>query len=315
MHNIIRIVDNIYGRYEITEPVILKIINSPELQRLKRVSQFGGLPDNYPFPIFYRFEHSLGVMILLDRMKASLEEKIAGLIHDIAHTVFSHVIDFVMGSTENEDYQDHTHEEFFKKSSIAMILTKYGFDIEKIAGQKNFLLLEQPIPKLCADRIDYALRELKSWANPGIVPEILADLTVIDDKIVFKTKETANKFAVNFLRLQTEHWGGAGASSRYYQLAEIIKKALAAKILTLKDLYGDDSLLSKKIEQSPLQADFEKLKSKTLSKVGVTIIKKFRYVDPDIIDNNRVIPLSESESGFLRELERHRRQNALGIEI
>ena len=53
-----------------------------------------------------RFEHSLGVFALLRRLRAPRREQVAGLLHDISHTAFSHAVDFVFTSEE----QDH-HEQ------------------------------------------------------------------------------------------------------------------------------------------------------------------------------------------------------------
>ena len=44
------------------------------------------------------FEHSLGVYLLLRRLGADRREQVAGLLHDISHTAFSHAVDFLISS-------------------------------------------------------------------------------------------------------------------------------------------------------------------------------------------------------------------------
>src|SRR5205807_2656177 len=148
-------------------PVLEKLINSPSMQRLKKIKQ-SGLPKSL-YIEFDRFEHSIGVMLILRILGASLEEQIAGLLHDVSHTAFSHLIDWVMGDTLKEDFQDKNHKKFIKSSEIPKILERYGFDVKRVIKIKSFPLLEQPSPNLCAYRVDYALREFHYWLNPKIV--------------------------------------------------------------------------------------------------------------------------------------------------
>ena len=86
--------DQVYGENEINEPVILEIIASPEMQRLKGVDQAGYFEPYFPGVQHTRFEHSMGVYLLLKKYGAPLEEQIAGLIHDISHPAFSHAGDY-----------------------------------------------------------------------------------------------------------------------------------------------------------------------------------------------------------------------------
>ena len=99
--------DIVYGDVEIDEPVLIELINSDALQRLKHINQAGASKYIMPKPVT-RFEHCVGAMILLKRLGASLEEQIAGLLHDVPHTAFSHVIDFVF-KTCKLDYLDKNH--------------------------------------------------------------------------------------------------------------------------------------------------------------------------------------------------------------
>jgi HD superfamily phosphohydrolase len=97
------IVDRIYGVVQIDEPVLLDLMQSAAMRRLQGVLQHGisGLlgvtrPTS-------RFEHSIGVMILVSRLGASLDEQIAALLHDVSHTAFSHVVDYVFNGHDSGD--------------------------------------------------------------------------------------------------------------------------------------------------------------------------------------------------------------------
>lgn len=157
--------DKIYGKEKIFEPVILELLASPTLERLKGVDQFGYMPGYVPAPDGSfprgrnnRFEHSVGVFLLLRGYGASPEEQIAGLLHDVSHTVFSHSVDYALRSGEaagKQDHQDDVFKTFVKNSDIPSILPKYGFSIDYILDDQNFPLKEKSIPDLCADRIDF----------------------------------------------------------------------------------------------------------------------------------------------------------------
>ena len=57
--------DRVYGKVEISEPVILELISCPAMQRLKKIDQAGYFHPYFPGTQHTRYEHSLGVYILL----------------------------------------------------------------------------------------------------------------------------------------------------------------------------------------------------------------------------------------------------------
>ena len=95
--------DEIYGEFKVAEPVLISLINSQPIQRLKGIDNYGIPKEMYQFPGFSRFDHSLGVLLLLRRLGAGIEEQVAGLLHDVSHTAFSHVVDWAIGDSEKED--------------------------------------------------------------------------------------------------------------------------------------------------------------------------------------------------------------------
>jgi HD superfamily phosphohydrolase len=285
------IYDKVYGYEDIKEPIILELISSPTLQRLKGISQQGMPREYYHREIFSRFDHSIGVMILLKKLGADLNEQIAGLLHDISHTAFSHVIDWVIGDPSKEDYQDNIFFEMLKKSEIPSILKKYNFNIEKLSDLKSFNLLEKEAPSLCADRIDYSLRELVDLGQTDDAKFLVNNLVCIDGQIAFKTNESAEKFGKSYAKLQREHWAGNEAKARYYILANILRIALSKSYISVEDFKKTDyEILDilKKTNNKQILGGLNKLKSgfiikETIEKEdGIILKKKFRYVDPEV---------------------------------
>src|SRR5205823_11476012 len=102
--------DRVYGDVTIDDPRLLALIACPTFQRLKGIRQAGPSAFAFPFKTVTRYEHSLGVYWLLRRLDADLREQVAGLLHDISHTAFSHAVDFVFASEEQNHPEQPKHE-------------------------------------------------------------------------------------------------------------------------------------------------------------------------------------------------------------
>ncbi|MFA6963950.1 MAG: HD domain-containing protein [Patescibacteria group bacterium] len=321
-----KISDPIYGEFEITEPVILDLLESPAMLRIKNVSQYG-IPDEYYELInFSRFEHSLGVMLLLRKLKAPIEEQIAGLLHDVSHFAFSHIADWVFaggGTLGNvEDFHDRGHEVFIEKTELPALLKRHGFDVDKITDENNFPLLNNEIPDVCADRFDYAIQEIYRFLEPSSTLECVASLRNHNNSIVFADQKSALKFAKLFLRLQQEHWGHSNTTARYRYFSNALKRALGLGIIAKEDFYlTDDHMMSKILKANDPEIDrtLDLLRDKkfyqNLKKTGQVIHKKFRYVDPLFLSGDSTLRLSEVDSEFKKIIEDARKENSKGIEI
>uniref|UniRef100_A0A9J8ANF4 HD domain-containing protein n=1 Tax=Cyprinus carpio carpio TaxID=630221 RepID=A0A9J8ANF4_CYPCA len=99
--------DPIHGQMEL-HPLLVKIIDTPQFQRLRHIKQLGTKYLVYPGATHTRFEHSLGVAYLARCLLKTLREnqpelnitkqdflcvQIAALCHDMGHGPFSHLFD------------------------------------------------------------------------------------------------------------------------------------------------------------------------------------------------------------------------------
>lgn len=309
------ITDNIYGNFDIKSQCIIELINSKPMQRLKGIAQFG-VPDIYNVKKgFSRYDHSIGVMLILNRLDASEEEQIAGLLHDVSHTAFSHVIDWVIGEGGLESYQDEQHESFVAKTEVPDILTKFGFSVDRITDYHHFGLLEKDLPDLCADRIDYSLKEMPN----EVAVECVSKLIVADNQIVFSDIKSAQLFADNFLKLQSEHWGGFESTARYRILADTLRLALKLDVIKMSDFWKDDAYILKKLSRTGnknIKKTLELLKNgdlANLKKSNIKIQKKFRFVDPLFLRNGKLLRLSENDDDFASKLKNEQEVNEKGF--
>eukprot|EP00792_Barthelona_sp_PAP020_P011186 TRINITY_DN5023_c0_g1_i1.p1 TRINITY_DN5023_c0_g1~~TRINITY_DN5023_c0_g1_i1.p1 ORF type:complete len:638 (+),score=119.31 TRINITY_DN5023_c0_g1_i1:32-1915(+) len=129
--------DNVHGYIEL-EPYCLRIIDTPEFQRLRQIHQLGVAYFVFPTANHSRFEHSLGVAHLAKKWLNILKQKhnqlditekeielvtVAALVHDLGHCVFSHTWEHVLHDFK-VDYVEH---EEMSCRIFKYMNEKYGF--------------------------------------------------------------------------------------------------------------------------------------------------------------------------------------------
>src|SRR6266700_1422742 len=179
VHNIIRLrSDTDDGR------LMIRLIDTPEFQRLRRIKQLGLGLYTYQGAEHSRFTHSLGALHLmariLDRLsdsnKISPEDRAAAqaaaLLHDIGHGPFSHAMEAVLGFHHEEwTVRAVTSDE----TEIGHALRGYSPDLPRrvasiIEGTFKPAALAQLVSsQLDVDRMDYLLRDsLMTGAKYGL---------------------------------------------------------------------------------------------------------------------------------------------------
>jgi len=157
--------DPIHGQLRV-EDWQIKIIDTPEFQRLRRISQIGFANLVYPGANHTRFEHSLGTMhiarLLVEKMDASEDEKMeivaSALLHDIGHAPFSHCSEGIVHRYLKMVHEDV--ERILKRGEIRDVLDELGFRIGRIVdhikARSDCNIVSGDID---ADRIDYLVRD------------------------------------------------------------------------------------------------------------------------------------------------------------
>ena len=301
--------DRVYGAVEVREPVLLDLINNPTLQRLKDIDQ-GGYSEPY-FPGKYsRFEHSVGVCLLLGKYGTPLEEQIAGLIHDVSHSAFSHCIDYVLASdsAEKNAHQDNIFDAYVRKSEIPALLKAYGFDVEYILDDTHFPLKEKELPNLCADRIDYSLRTACAFGEIKDADYFLNALETENRNWIFKNFEIAKEYVELYLKLNTNYWSGIATALMFQTVGEYLLYALSKEHISEMDLYTTDALVLSKIarhhaDDKQLSLLFDRMNNKVAYKndhhdFESEILCKSRVVDPLCRHNGEIKRVSHVDPSW-----------------
>lgn len=300
--------DRIYGSAEITSPAILALTNTNAMQRLKSVLQHGITALIGITQPTTRFEHSVGAMLFVERMGGDEAEQIAALLHDVSHTAFSHVIDHVFGDPNSQSYHDEQKEAYIAGTDIPATLAQFGYDWRDFLREEDYPILEQPSPRLCADRVDYFLRDAQEHGllSNAEITTILAHLIVHGGRIVCDDASVARLIGERFMAADDFSWSDFREVGLYELTAQAIKRGLTVGALTMGDIWGTDEPAWRKLHQYP-DGELRRLLALINPNTGFVwdeenphfrVKTKIRTVDPDVLIDDQLAPLSYWDPEF-----------------
>ena len=242
--------DAIHDYIHVDHLIIWRLINSKEMQRLRRIKQLGGTYQVFQSAEHSRFVHSLGVYQVVRRMletecltnALSDYDKLcvmcAGLLHDIGHGPFSHSFEGVF----EENHEDMTVRMILEESEVHNILVslykQLPQDVASIIQHThpNRILIQMVSSQLDADRMDYLLRDsYMSGTTYGHfdMSRILRTMRIRDGKIVYK--ESGVQAIENYILARYHmYW-----QVYYHPTARSYEHLLQSVFQRVKDLYYD----------------------------------------------------------------------------
>jgi HD superfamily phosphohydrolase len=299
--------DRVYGDSTIDDPRLLDLIAGPTFERLRGIRQAGPSAFAFSFKTVTRYEHSLGVYLLLRTLGADLREQVAGLLHDISHTAFSHAVDFVFASEEQNHHEKLKHE-FLERDDIVAGLHPLGFSPSDFFDDSMYPLLERPIPWLCADRVDYFFRDGLACGvlSADEVGWLRAHLTVVDRTIVINDLAVARVMVAKYAIMNRDWWSGPTEAYIYNEFADALREAFRLGVLHEDDLKSDDASVLARLQAAPsplIAAKLDHVLNFDQRRVAAhvpRIIPKTRWLDPPVLVGARVRRLSELEPAASR---------------
>lgn len=312
--------DRVYGETLIEEPVLESLMASEAMKRLQGVLQHGisGL-IGVTAPVT-RYEHSVGAMLLVRRMGADIKEQIAALLHDVSHTAFSHVIDYVYDDHDNQSYHEEIKERFIDQTDLPALLASHGYDWREFVEETPYTLLEQPAPRLCADRLDYFLRDSLdlNLASAADVATVLEHFVVYNGRIVTNDFAAARWLAYTYIDADKASWANFREVGLYELTARAIRRALTIGALQELDFWGTDGELWRQlrnIEDSFVEETLELVHPHTgfvwdEARPTFSVSTKLRSIDPDVVvGDGTVAPLSALDEQFAAYRQTYHQQN------
>ena len=311
-----QIYDPIHKFITIT-PLMTKIIDTYEFQRLRDLKQLGATYFVFPSASHSRFEHSIGVSHLAGVMMNELYLKqpeldittrlielvrIAALIHDIGHGPFSHLYDHYV---KNEDEYEHEYRglDIFKT-----MVKKYNLDLSKKEIEIICDIIDPPlhlqdiwlyqivnnkINHIDVDKVDYILRD--SY-HIGIFHDdfsrILTMIKVLpyNNSLVLAWHEKIQHdiyllFSCRY-RLHKQIYNHHAVKAFEYLLIPILKKI---KNTGIEFINFTDSVIMNNLQNIPELEDVFQRKLPIMIKEQITVNKLRSEVELEKINNDKFI--------------------------
>lgn len=292
--------DRVYGTVTIAEPAILGLIGCPTFQRLRGVRQAGPSAIAFPFKNVSRYEHSLGVYLLLRRLGAGPREQVAGLLHDVSHTAFSHAVDFLVTS-EEQDHHEGLKPLMLNRPDLSEAIRALGFRPADFYDDAIYPLLERPLPLLCGDRLDYFMRDSLACGvlDRGDVGRILEHVSVVDSTIVLTDLDVARDAVRWFGLMNKDWWASETEAFIYNEFADALREGFRVGALHPDDMMSEDDKVLAKLDAagSPLIASkLETIRTfRPERAVGYSprVTPKVRWLDPPVLLDGVVRGVSE----------------------
>jgi HD superfamily phosphohydrolase len=294
---------------------ILDFAFTDAMIRLKNIGMNCGLEyTNFPLhnecKPYSRYDHSIGVALIIWHFTQDKKQTIAGLFHDISTPVFAHVIDFLNHDyLEQESTEKKTKELILKSDTIMELLEKHRMNVEEVCDYHLYPIADNDSPQLSADRLEYTIGNFVNYQikTQQEAEEYYRNLTIIPNEngiceIAFRSRELACSFTEAALENSKVYVADADRFSMQY-LADILRYAMAQGILLESDLYSTEPEVIDKLKHSSETAllwekfcNFSTMHYKKENPnlpTWITISAKKRYINPLVSEYGRVTEISE----------------------
>lgn len=255
---------NIEEYYKILCPefpnFLKKYIELPIMQRLSGIGLLCGTDwtSLYKNRFFYsRLDHSVGVALIIWNFTKDKTQTIAGLLHDVSTTVFSHVSDFRKGDALTQtSTEEPTTKMILSDSALCKLMESDGIEPKDVVDYHIYPIADNEIPALSADRLEYmypsGLALDGSWTFEEIA-KTYNNLTILKneenkDELGFKTIEMAELYCKKFCMIG--HILQLNENKLCLQLlSQIMSKAVELNVLQEEDFMTlSESKIIEKIE-------------------------------------------------------------------
>ena len=237
-----------------------KYIELPIMQRLSGIGLLCGTDwtSLYKNRFFYsRLDHSVGVALIIWNFTKDKTQTIAGLLHDVSTTVFSHVSDFRKGDALTQtSTEEPTTKMILSDSALCKLLESDGIEPKDVVDYHIYPIADNEIPSLSADRLEYmypsGLALDGSWTFEEIA-KTYNDLIILKneenkEELGFKTIEMAELYCKKFCMIG--HILQLNENKLSLQLlSQIMSKAVELDVLQEEDFMTlSESKIIEKIE-------------------------------------------------------------------
>lgn len=311
-----------YNVYHQEIPDFLQeILKTPPMQRLKDIGvecgcRYTGFPVFSKYTMYSRFDHSLGVAMILWHFTKDKKQTLSGLFHDIATPAFSHTIDFLHGDHIKQEYTEAKTRSIIENSpDIQKFLKTQNICVDEICDPAAYPLADNSLPHICADRLDVTFGNLLHYqiADINLLKTYYHDLTVLkNEKNEPEIGFIHTTYAITFARLSMQPYNIYISNETRWSMqaiALVLRRGLDTGVLTQQDLWTTEPEVIEKLQKNPdcarrlkeiASTKTLKVTKKPINAKSMQIPSKKRYIDPLTSSGSRV---SELDGLFAKQKE------------
>lgn len=296
---------------------LLDYINTPEMQRLSKISMVCG--TDYSKIFNYKsfnstLNHSIGVALILWNYTHDKRQTLAGLFHDIATPVFKHCIDFMNGDSEHQESTEEKTEIMIRNSDrIMFLLNRDHIKVTDVCDYHIYPLADNDTPKLSADRFEYTFSNglflYDAW-NLQEIKHFYDNVTIFKnedgfDELGFKDIHLCENYVHAILPIFANYHSDNNRTVMQF-IADIVKSMNAKGYLSIDDLYtlSEQEVLDKILtcDDTYLKESFIKFQNAAFiyhsntpvsNKYCTHVKAKIRYIIPLTQLNGKVARINE----------------------
>lgn len=230
---------------------LLEYSSLPIVRRLDGVGLLCGTDWTPLFKnkFFYsRYDHSVGVALIIWKFTHDKKQTLSGLFHDIAMPAFGHVLDFRNGDTENQESTEEPTKQMINEDLfLSENLFRDGIYKYEIDNYHKYPVADNPRPGLNADRLEYMYPSGSALCGNWTLDEIKTNYSFTqllkneagEDEIGFSDLDAAVLYTNRFLEISKILQQNEDKVSMKL-LADSISKAIECRFLSDDDLYDLD---------------------------------------------------------------------------
>lgn len=291
-------------------PVLWELCQTPAMQRLRSIGmncgcEYTSFPRFFKLPPYSRYDHSLGVGLIVWHFTHDEKQAAAGLLHDISTPVFAHVVDFMNGDyLTQESTESDTRAVILASDAMMAVLKKYGLSVDEVCDYHLYPIADNDTPQLSADRLEYTLGNALNFGFAGLseIKALYDDLTVGENEqglpeLIFRSAKAALSFARFALRCSKVYVSDEDRFSME-ALAQVLRSAVSRGVVTRADLLTtEDLVIEKLLSDAQSAADWTRYRSYAVLRrsdcpqedgLWYRVDAKKRHIDPLSADGRRV---------------------------
>lgn len=310
--------NSLYNLYhEFIPDYIQDIMKTSLFQRLKDVGMNCGMEYTQFEPFkdcrgVSRYNHSIGVALIVYHFTHDKHQTIAALLHDIATPVFAHVIDFMYHDYIHQETTENLTEEMIQKSlELQSIFEYYHIDSDKVMNYHDYPIADNDTPQLSADRLEYTLLNAVYYKimTKEEISNIYKHVQVNDskDELIFDDFKIARLFTQVMLKCSLCYTSDENRYCMEY-LARLMRLAINHHVCSYDDLYTTETQVIQKLISHSLTKElyenythFHKVLRSSFPQTGyLKVNAKKRYINP-IVNHQRILDIDSKLNALVQE--------------